>query len=112
MTRRRTGWNLARLRAAAATLLLVPVFWSHSARAGDVYNGRTVYQSYCQGCHGSSGTGEVGNAPDFTTGEGLLQSDLGLLESVAAGKGVMPGYRGVLTDEEMLDVISYLRTLF
>jgi len=99
------------LRCATATLLaLVP--WAATVEAGDVYNGRAVYRSYCQTCHGQTGAGEVGNAPDFTVGESLLQSDLNLLESVAIGKGVMPGYRGVLTDEEMLDVISYLRTLF
>jgi mono/diheme cytochrome c family protein len=79
--------------------------------AGDVFNGRDVYRSHCASCHGTNGAGEIGNAPDFTIGEGLLQLDTTLLRSIANGKGVMPGYRGILSDEDILDVISYIRAL-
>ena len=86
-------------------LLAAPFSW-----AGDVFKGADVYRDHCRGCHGASGRGEVGNTPDFTLGEGLLQSDMALMQAIAVGKGVMPGYRGVLSDEDILDVISYIRS--
>ena len=77
--------------------------------AGDVYTGTSVSKSHCSGCHGVSGRGEVGNAPDFSRGEGLRQSDVVLFEKISRGAGAMPGYRGMLTDQEIFDVISYIR---
>ena len=92
--------------AGVVTLVIAQAVW-----AGDVFDGRKVYRSHCSGCHGQSGTGDTGNAPDFTIGEGLMQSDLSLMQSIAQGKGVMPGYLGVLSDEEILNVISYIRAM-
>ena len=95
-----------RFRFSLFVLLLVaPLSW-----AGDVFKGADVYREHCRGCHGASGRGEVGNTPDFTMGEGLLQPDTALMQAINVGKGVMPGYRGVLSDEEILDVISYIRS--
>jgi len=49
--------------------------------------------------------------PDFSQGDTLLQSDLELLNSIQDGKNMMPAYRGILSNMEILDVIAYLRTL-
>jgi len=40
-----------------------------------------------------------------------LQADSVLLTSIKSGKAIMPSYRGALNDNEILDVIAYLRTL-
>ncbi len=50
-------------------------------------------------------------APNFARGERLLQSDISLLNAMRIGRGAMPGYMGILSDREILDVISFLRTL-
>ena len=49
--------------------------------------------------------------PDFAQGESLLQSDRELLSSIRDGKNMMPAYRGILTNMEILDAVAYLRTL-
>ena len=45
-------------------------------------------------------------------GQGLMKSDQQLLAFVKKGKLVMPGFNGVLSDEEILDIIAYIRTFF
>ena len=80
--------------------------------AADVFNGKAVYTSYCQGCHGRSGRGEMPGTPNFTRGGTLMQPDLSLYRQIADGKNAMPGFRGVLNENEILDVISYIRTLY
>lgn len=97
--------------AGRLALILFLIAAAQAASGGDVYNGQEVYRTHCRSCHGQSGAGEVGNAPDFTIGEGLLQSDLSLMKAISDGKGVMPGYRAVLSEQEILDVISYMRAL-
>ena len=94
-----------------AGILLAAVFAAPAAFAGDVFSGKSIYQEHCSGCHGATGRGEVGNSPDFSRGEGLMQSDGSLVATIASGRGVMPGYEGLLTDQEIFDVVSYLRVL-
>jgi len=96
-------------------LLLIGAFLSFvcidTVYAADPLQGGKSYQSHCINCHGANGAGEIPNAPDFARGERLLQPDNTLLETIKSGKGMMPAYRGVLTDEEIRDVIAYVRTL-
>lgn len=49
--------------------------------------------------------------PNFRRGEGLLQSDFALIDTLKQGMGAMPAYQGLLTDNELADVITYIRTL-
>ena len=81
-----------------------------TAHAGDIFRGGELYAEHCQDCHGTDGRGVPG-VPDLTRGRALLRPDPALFEAVNTGKGAMPGYEGVLRNTEMLDVISYLRTL-
>jgi cytochrome c6 len=80
--------------------------------AADVFNGRTVYRTYCEGCHGQNGQGELTGVPNFTRGQSLMRSDLAIFDSIRSGKNAMPGFLGVLEEQEMLDVIAYIRTLY
>lgn len=82
-----------------------------SAHAGDPFNGHTIYGKYCLSCHGDSGSGEMTPIPDLSRGEGLLQPDLQLAETLKQGLGAMPAYQGLLNDAELADVITYIRTL-
>ncbi|MGB5538862.1 MAG: cytochrome c [Gammaproteobacteria bacterium] len=80
--------------------------------AADVFNGKTIYQTYCEACHGSTGQGEMPGTPNFTRGQGLLQPDLALFNRINDGKNAMPAFQGILDHQETLDVITYLRTFF
>jgi len=81
------------------------------ANAADVFNGRKVYEFHCQSCHGENGKSMMPGVPNFASGDGLFRPDTDLLGQIRNGKNMMPAYRGIIEDNEMLDVIAYLRSL-
>lgn len=95
-----TGW-----------LSLALVVMSPHASAADMFNGKEVYHRHCSGCHGTTGEGVMPGMPNFVLGDRMAATDRALADSIRQGNGVMPGFGGMLTDEEILDVITYLRTL-
>ena len=82
-----------------------------SARAADASKGAQSYALHCQSCHGRSGVSVQPEAPNLARGEGLMQPDMMLLVSIKTGKNAMPGFMGILKDQDILDVIAYTRTL-
>ncbi len=91
---------------------------------GDPDAGKTQYDQLCVACHGPGGSGVEGLGKPFTTSEYLLTvSDEELLEFVKVGRPIsdplnttgvdMPpkGGNPALTDEQILDIIAYVRTL-
>jgi len=103
-----TGCRYVNRRYLVGVLFALLTF--SSAQGGDIAKGKQVYRDHCEICHGPGGRSNMPGAGDFTRGHGLMQPDTALLESIRAGKYAMPGFLGVLSDEEILDVISYLRT--
>lgn len=99
-------------RRAMLLLLLMYALQATQVFAADVFNGKKIYLSYCEACHGSTGQGEMPGTPNFTRGQGLLQPDLALLNLINDGRHAMPAFQGILDHSEMLDVITYLRTFF
>ncbi len=97
----RTGMLAAALLALAAG----------SAGAADINKGGTLYATHCASCHGANGTPVMPGTPNFRRLESLMKPDMQLLTVIRNGKGVMPGYFGVLRDREILDVVAFLRTL-
>lgn len=93
------------------TVAALAILASATVRAADIYNGREVYQLHCETCHGSDGRSLEPGTPDFSRGESLFVSDSDLMRMLREGVGVMPAYRGMLSDAEILDVIAYIRTL-
>lgn len=79
--------------------------------AADIFKGQQIYNQNCLVCHGNDGRPVVPDAPDFTFGDGIITTDLTLLDILRNGKGSMPAYRGIISDEDLLNVIGYLRTL-
>jgi cytochrome c6 len=85
--------------------------WAGSAHAANPRKGATVYGQYCADCHGNRGVPNMPGIPDFSRNQRLMQSDLALVKSISIGKGMMPAFQGRLTENDILDVIAYLRTL-
>ncbi len=92
--------------------------------AGDAAAGKTQFDTVCIACHGPGGVGVEGLGKPFTTSEFLLSvNDQELLEFVKTGRPVghpdnttgvdMPpkGGNPALTDEQLMDIIAYIRTL-
>ena len=95
-------------------LLLVALMFSCMfalAHASDIFNGREVYELHCQTCHGMDGQAMEPGVPDFSRGESLYIPDVDLVQRLREGDGHLPSYRGLLTDEELRDVVAYIRTL-
>lgn len=82
-----------------------------AAQAADINKGGQLYATHCANCHGSSGVPVMPGAPNFQRSEKLLQPDAMLLASIRRGKNAMPAYVGILRDQEIVDVVAYLRTL-
>jgi len=84
---------------------------SGSAQAADIYKGKEVYELHCQTCHGIDGRSMEPGTPDFSRGESLFVPDSELVRSLRDGGNFKPAFRGMLSDDEMRDVIAYVRTL-
>lgn len=86
----------------------------------DVIRGKTLYARHCLECHGSGGQGDGPAAAslkipaaDFHRFRSFLKSDEELLRTIEHGIVFSPmhSWRGQLTDEEMQDVLAYVRLL-
>jgi ubiquinol-cytochrome c reductase cytochrome b subunit len=90
--------------------------------AASIASGTTVYTANCSGCHGDKGQGQPGLFPplasnDVVTGDaekliGIV--DHGLQTKITVdGKdytGTMPPWKGTLTDAQIADVLTYVRS--
>jgi cytochrome c6 len=82
-----------------------------SAGAANLMRGQQLFAMHCAACHGMRGEGVMPEAPKFHNGERLDQPDMLLLQSVRNGKNKMPPFFGLLKDPDILDILSYVRTL-
>jgi cytochrome c6 len=82
------------------------------AAADDV---AALYKSKCQVCHGADGKGTPAGqklgVKDFHSAEVAKQSDADLVKVTKEGKGKMPKYEGKLTDDQIKELIKYIRQL-
>lgn len=100
--------------AAALLLVVVPSFVTVSAE--DTAAGASVFKAKCSTCHGPDGSGNtpVGKSlqtADLRSSEVQKKSDAELTESVSEGKGNMPAFKTILTEDEIHAVLKYVRTL-
>jgi len=96
-----------------AILGAIAVFMCVTASA---QTGVDIYKAKCQMCHGADGSGNTPagkamKAPSFKSPEATKMTDAELTGIISKGKGKMPTYAGKLTDEEIKDVVAYIRTL-
>ena len=82
-----------------------------------VGRGRRVFQRTCSGCHGPDGRGvmRLGLAKpprDLTDAQFHAQvTDEQLRSVIRTGKGQMPAFGGLMGDEDLSNVIAFIRTL-
>ena len=87
-----------------------------AAFAADESAGATVYKAKCLTCHAKDGSGNtpVGKSlqsADLRSAEVQKKSDAELSESVSEGKGNMPAFKTLLSEDEIHSVLGYVRTL-
>ncbi len=87
---------------------------------GDPEHGMELYQQYCQVCHGEEGDGDgimtklIGMVPTDHTNPNETNrfSNQELAEAILNGKGrFMPAWRGVLRQDDVEALVSYIRLL-
>ena len=76
---------------------------------------QTLYKMKCQICHGPDATGSVAGkkllVKDFTSPEVQKLTDAELLDVAKKGKNKMPAYGVKLTDNQLTELIKYMRDL-
>jgi len=102
-------------------VLLPSVAWA----AGDAAKGKQKYQQLCGACHGQSGKGDGPTAAalpvkprDHTDASYMGKlTDKQIFDTIklggdAMGKSpIMPKWGGILTDQQIQDVVVYIRSL-
>jgi mono/diheme cytochrome c family protein len=89
---------------------------------GNADNGAKLYKRYCSGCHGADGRGGahtfMPHIQNLTRRDYIEFIPDGFLFTViaeggaAVGKsGYMPAWRGTLSEQDIKDVIAFIRTL-
>ena len=78
--------------------------------------GVNVYKAKCLTCHAKDGSGDtpVGKSlqsADLRSPEVQKKSDADLTESISEGKGNMPSFKTMLSEDEIHSVLGYVRTL-
>ncbi|MDB5454983.1 MAG: cytochrome c class [Caulobacter sp.] len=82
-------------------------------RVAKPVTGAQVYQSVCQACHmqdGKGGSG-AGTIPALASNPRLAGAAYPIMV-VSKGKGAMPSFTDLLSDAQMANVITYVRTNF
>lgn len=87
--------------------MVTPRAWADDAEA--------LYKSKCQVCHGADGKGSSAGqklgVKDFRSPEVQKESDAELFKTTKEGKGKMPSYDKKLTDDQIKQLIKYIRSL-
>ena len=95
---------------AAVSALCAPAI---AAEPAAPHPGEKVYREVCQACHmanakGAEGAGRITGL----AGNSNLAYPEYPINIVTGGKGAMPWFRGPLSDQQIADVIGYVRTHF
>jgi cytochrome c5 len=117
MKRRRVTAVLARCALVSSCFLLPSLIGCEARDPTPAGRGARIFQRTCSGCHGADGKGSwraglMTRPRDLTKPEFQAQmTNEQLRHSIRVGKGQMPAFGGLMGDEEISDVIAFVRTL-
>jgi mono/diheme cytochrome c family protein len=105
------------LAAAAAAALAVPVAAqepppppaSVPPSAPAPPPGEKLYADNCQACHQAAGAGVSGAFPALAASPFVQGDPAVLATTVLNGRGGMPAFKSELTDEQLAEVLSFMR---
>ena len=110
------SWRFGILPAAALILFLVILTFGPTESQADAKAGKAIYDKNCASCHGKRGEGRgfLSTQPGLSDTQYMAgKTDAELLDKIAnGGKGTgMPAWKNVLSEQDRLDVLTYIRTL-
>lgn len=117
-------WGLA-IPQTQITSLVSYMRYLHRTKhpiSGNPVNGKETYSTYCTICHGSDGDKkgvitklynmEPANHTDATAMNKISNEKMySIIANGTAGSTLMPGWKEILSDKEIQDIISYIRLI-
>jgi mono/diheme cytochrome c family protein len=114
-----------RIFFALVSMILANLALSPAVQAQNQAEGKKLYLSYCTTCHGDTGKGDgmAGSSlpvkpADHTNGAVMNKlSDAFLINIISKGgsgagkSSFMPSWSGALTDQQIRDIVAYIRSL-
>jgi mono/diheme cytochrome c family protein len=113
----RIGKFALRFLGALALVVLFAGSGKQPRAKGNVAHGKELFDSTCDACHyANSHVARAGpGLADFYKKKKLMNgaplTDANLDRWIRDGSRLMPGYKNMLSDEQMRDLIAYLKTL-
>jgi mono/diheme cytochrome c family protein len=108
-------FSVVRRTGSAILLALLALALSGTLRAQD---GPTLYKTKCAVCHAADGSGSTSmgksmGVKDLRSDEVQKQTDAQLNAAITNGMagGKMPAYKGKLTDDQITELVKFIRTL-
>lgn len=68
-------------------------------------NAKELFEVRCAACHGNNGKGGMGNVPDLQKSE---SDSIAIFQTIKNGKGDMPSFKTVITENEMKLLAEYV----
>lgn len=100
------------MRKVYGLIFCLILYYPSLILAANPVEGQRIYDHNCAMCHGMQGVSVMASAPNFNRGEGLLKSDFTLSKHINNGKNACPAFIGILREQQIFDVIAYLRTFY
>jgi mono/diheme cytochrome c family protein len=91
----------------------------NASNANSIKEGKDLWITHCQSCHGKTGKGDGTKAAQLKTEPGNFtlaatqkQSDGSLFFKISEGRGDMPSFKKKIPDaEDIWNLVNYMRTL-
>jgi len=104
------------VRSLLIQVVLTAALLSLGVASASAEDAAATYKSKCLACHSANGTGDTAagkklGVKDFHSPEIAKMSDQELFDITKNGKAKMPKYEGKLTDDQIKELIMYIRSL-
>lgn len=96
--------KLLAITLTAFSIMSSPVF-------ADMAKAKLNYERFCASCHGFNGMSITQGVPNLRMNEGLMQPDFQIVQKLKMGSAKKPPMLGILKDQELMDVVTYTRTI-
>jgi len=117
MTLRKVGAASVCIGLAASLSLAFAGCYSTPTLTPQESEGKHLYQSRCAHCHEYNDLALKKISPELhgvfnhkTLPSGVPATDEAVRQNVLAGKGMMPGFAGRFSDEQMAALLAYMHT--
>ncbi|HZU33597.1 MAG TPA: cytochrome c [Candidatus Angelobacter sp.] len=99
----------------AVMSVVILLLFTMAARPALADDAEALYKAKCQVCHGPDGKGSAAGqklgVKDFHSPEVAKQSDADLADITKQGKGKMPGYGKSLSDDQIKQLVKFIRSM-